>query len=92
VFLVRDAYDAATNRGVQECKNVLVISNVELVCSLDLAADRLKPTDSSPVTGQPVTEGTYTLTVVATGDDTAQAADVAATIVSTGSTFIVAPY
>jgi hypothetical protein len=92
VFLVRDAYDPATNRGVQECLNVLVISNVELVCSLDLSADSLKPTDSSTDTGKKVTEGTYTLTVVATGDDTAQAADVAATIVSTGSTFVVAPY
>lgn len=92
VFLVRDAYDPATNRGVQECKNVLVISNVELVCSLDLAADRLKPDDSSPVSGTPVAEGTYTVTVVATGDASAQASAVAATIVSTGSTFIVAPY
>lgn len=92
VFLVRDAYDPATNRGVQECTNVLVISNVELVCSLDLAADRLKPEDSSTVTGKPVTEGTYTLTVVATGETSANAAAVAATIVSTGSTFVVGPY
>nr|WP_296066522.1 IPT/TIG domain-containing protein [uncultured Actinoplanes sp.] len=92
VFLVRDAYDAATNRGVQECKGVLVISNVELVCTLDLGADRLSPADSKPVTGQKVAEGTYTLTVVATGSAGAKPEEAAASIVSTGSTFIVAPY
>jgi hypothetical protein len=92
VFLVRDAYDAATNRGVAECKGVLVISNLELVCTLDLAADRLSPADSTTVTGKKVTEGTYTLTVVATGSASAKPEEVAASIVSTGSTFIVAPY
>ena len=47
---------------------------------------------SSAVTGKPVAEGTYTLTLVATGSAAAQPAEVAASIVSTGSTFIVAPY
>jgi IPT/TIG domain-containing protein len=90
VFLVKDAYTPDSNRGVQECKRVLVVSNVELMCSLDLTATKLSITDSSAATGL-VPEGTYTLTVVANG---AVAADTPAnpTIVSSGSTFTVAPY
>ncbi|AEV87588.1 Hepatocyte growth factor receptor [Actinoplanes sp. SE50] len=91
VFLVKDAYVAASNRGVQECKKVLVASNTDLVCTLDLGADRLSPTDSSAVSGKTVDEGSYTVTVVANG--ATDAGDAAApTVVSSGATFTVAPY
>jgi hypothetical protein len=92
VFLVRDAYSAGSNRGVQECTNVRLVGSSELVCSLDLSADRLSPSDSSVVTGTPVSEGTYTVTVVANGSPNATDAQAAASIVSTGATFTVAPY
>ncbi|GAA2895162.1 hypothetical protein GCM10010443_68220 [Actinoplanes cyaneus] len=91
IFLVKDAYVAASNRGVQECKGVLVASNTEMVCTLDLTADRLDPSSSAVSTGNKVAEGTYSVVVVASG--AADAGDAAApTIVSSGSTFTVAPY
>ncbi|NMO51229.1 hypothetical protein HH310_08520 [Actinoplanes sp. TBRC 11911] len=90
IFLVGDAYVAASNRGVQECKKVLVVSNTELICTLDLLGDRLNPADSTSTAG-PVPEGTYTITVVANG--ALDAGDAAGpTIVSSGSTFTVGPY
>jgi hypothetical protein len=91
IFLVKDAYVAASNRGVQECKGVLVASNTDMVCTLDLTADRLEPATSAVSTGNKVVEGTYSVVVVANG--ATDAADAAApTIISSGSTFTVAPY
>jgi hypothetical protein len=91
VFLVSGAYDSSTNRGVAECRDVAVISDVELVCTLDLAADRLNPATSVAVPSTPVPEAAYTLTVVESGavgvGPTANP-----TIVSSGSTFTVGPY
>jgi IPT/TIG domain-containing protein len=92
VFLVKDAYDPATNRGVQECKNVRLVSSTELLCALDLSADRLNPADSTTVPGTPVTEATYTVTVVANGAPSADAQTANASIVSAGSTFTVSPF
>jgi hypothetical protein len=92
VFLVKDAYNPATNHGVQECKNVKLVSSSELICQLDLGADRLSPTDSSTVTDTPVAEGTYTVTVVANGSASADLATAGASIVSIASTFTVGPF
>ncbi|MEV0900317.1 IPT/TIG domain-containing protein [Actinoplanes sp. NPDC049802] len=91
VFLVSGAYNAAGNRGVAECDDVAVISDVELVCTLNLAADRLNPATSAPVPSTPVSDGAYTLTVVANGSTGAGPA-ANPTIVSSGSTFTVGPY
>ena len=89
VFLVKDAYVAATNRGVQECRKVLVVNNTELICTLDLLGDRLTPEGGT--TSGPVAEGTYTVTVVANGaTDAGDAAN--PTIVSSGSTFTVSQF
>ncbi|MEU4163754.1 IPT/TIG domain-containing protein [Actinoplanes sp. NPDC026670] len=91
VFLVKDAYDAAANRGVAECSVVVVISDNELICTLDLAAARLSAVDSSVLPDTTIAEGAYILTVVASGDPTAgPAAD--PTIISSGATFTVGPY
>jgi hypothetical protein len=91
VFLVRDDYDPVDNRGVQECTDVLAVSSSELVCTLDLSADRLDPTTSAPVVGEPVTEGTYTITVVADGSLVpADSAD--ASTLSSGATLTIAPH
>jgi hypothetical protein len=92
VFLVRDAYSPSSNRGVQECTNVKLIGSSELVCALNLGADRLSPADSSVVTGTPVADGTYTVTVVANGSTGATDAQAAASTVSTGATFTVSQY
>jgi hypothetical protein len=91
IFLVKDAYNAASNRGVQECAKVLVAKDTDLVCTLDLAANRLDPSTSVPVTDTPVPEGTYTITVVANGSTSAGDA-ASPTVVSSGATFTVAPY
>ncbi|GAB2617289.1 hypothetical protein Aab01nite_30520 [Paractinoplanes abujensis] len=91
VFLVKDAYDPAANRGVAECVVLSVISDNELVCSLDLSADQLNPSDSSTVAGVPVAEGAYIVTVVASGDPAA-GSTAKPTIVSSGATFTVGPY
>jgi hypothetical protein len=90
VFLVKDAYDAAGNRGVAECA-VVVVSDTELICTLDLSADQLSPQDSTTVPNTPIADGAYMLTVVADGDI---GAGIGAnpTIISSGAAFIVAPY
>ncbi|MGK5678062.1 IPT/TIG domain-containing protein [Actinoplanes sp. URMC 104] len=89
VFLVKDAYNQLTNRGVQECKRVMVVSNTELICTFDLLGARLNP-DGTPADG-PVAEGTYTVTVVANG--ATDAGDLAApTVLSSGATFTVGPF
>ncbi|MCY1145360.1 IPT/TIG domain-containing protein [Actinoplanes sp. Pm04-4] len=92
VFLVRDVYDPASNRGIQECGEVLVLDDTELICRLDLAADSLDPADGTPLIGVPVAEGTYTVTIVADGTVGATGAETKATIVTSGATFTVGPY
>ncbi|MDI6101614.1 IPT/TIG domain-containing protein [Actinoplanes sp. NEAU-A12] len=91
VFLVDGAYTPNLNRGVAECRDVVVVSDTELVCTLNLAADRLSPTTSLPVGGSAIVEGAYILTVVADGG-TAAFGSANPTIVSSGATFTVAPY
>ncbi|GIF03681.1 IPT/TIG domain-containing protein [Actinoplanes siamensis] len=90
LFLVEGAYQASTNRGVAECGKVAVIGDTELVCTLDLSADRLSPATSAPVSGQPVPEGAYILTLVADGAPGSGAAN--PTIISSSSVFVVAAY
>jgi hypothetical protein len=90
VFLVDDAYQSSGNRGVAECVVDSVISDRELVCTLDLAADQLSPANSAVVAGSPITDGAYILTVVA--DGSVGAGDPKASIVSSGAAFVVAPY
>jgi hypothetical protein len=90
VFLVEDAYESSSNRGVAECNILIVVSDAELVCALDLAADRLDPQNSMPVPGSLIAEGAYILTVVANGDINA-GPDAKPTIVSSGAAFTVNP-
>ncbi|WP_436527528.1 IPT/TIG domain-containing protein [Actinoplanes sp. HUAS TT8] len=91
VFLVRGAYNSATNRGVAECGKVTAVSDTELVCTLDLSADALSPTTSAPLVGTPIPEDAYILTVVADGS-TGAGSTANPTIVSSGSAFVVGPY
>jgi hypothetical protein len=94
VYLVVGVYDPTvsgsdkTNPEIQECTDVLVISDNELVCRLDLSAS-LTATEVASVS--PVPNGTYTVTVVDTGA-IAATATVSKSIVSSGSTFTVAPF
>jgi hypothetical protein len=67
VFLVQGGYVPASNRGVQECGEMVVIDDTELLCRLDLAADSLDPTTSASQVGVPVAAGDYTVAVVANG-------------------------
>ncbi|WP_250033359.1 IPT/TIG domain-containing protein [Paractinoplanes maris] len=90
VFLVKDAYVPGSNRGVQECKKVMVVSNTELICTFDLLGTRLNPGDGTAADG-PVPEGTYTVTVVANG--ATDAGELASpTALSSGATFTVGPF
>jgi hypothetical protein len=78
-----------------ECTGVVVISDNELICSMNLATGLLVPATgvtASPVAAVP--NGTYTLTVVSNGAIGAGDADPALlqTDISSGSTFTVAPY
>lgn len=77
--------------GVAECEVVVVVSDAELVCTLDLAANQLSPLTSATVPNTPIVEGAYILTVVANGATDA-GYDANPTIVSSGATFTVAPY
>ncbi|MFI7547998.1 IPT/TIG domain-containing protein [Actinoplanes sp. NPDC049599] len=93
VFLVQGAYVAASNRGVKRCTGILVVSDTEIICTLDLTTDRLVAADSTVDTGNKVAEGAYTVTVVANGDPAeADLAVIAASNVNSGATFTVAPY
>ncbi|WP_127504272.1 IPT/TIG domain-containing protein [Actinoplanes solisilvae] len=76
VFLVKDAYDAAGNRGVAECIVDAVVRDTELLCTLTLAG---------------VPDGAYTLTVVENGDPGAGVA-ANPSLVTSGAVFVVAPY
>jgi hypothetical protein len=91
VFLVKDAYVAASNRGVAECDVLAVVSDTELICTLDLSADQLSPADSTVVPSTPIADGAYIVTVVADGATDA-GSDADPTIISSGAAFIVAPY
>jgi hypothetical protein len=92
VFLVNDGYVAASNRGVAECVVEVVVSDTELVCTLDLSAYQLSPADSSMVVPNvPIADGAYILTVVTDGATNA-ASNGNPSIISSGAAFVVAPY
>jgi IPT/TIG domain len=100
VYLVDGAYDPTDNGSAAktlgelgECLNVLVISDTELICTVNTA-----DSDGAGSNGAVIPNGTYTLTVVNDGGVDVQAggasadANYSASIVSSGSTFTVAPY
>jgi hypothetical protein len=110
VFLVKGAYSANTaaattytNGPQARCASVVVISDTELICSLDLATGAITAS-TGVAASSAVPDGTYTLTVVsngasgtsATNDPLAAAATTPTGIlvsdISSGSTFTVAPY
>ncbi|MDR7280395.1 beta strand repeat-containing protein [Catenuloplanes atrovinosus] len=78
---------------IQECTSVLVISDLELLCTLDLT-NSVTNTDPPTPTGNPVPNGTYTVTVVSSGvvGDATAVADVTQSLITSGSTFTVSPY
>ncbi|WP_067503325.1 IPT/TIG domain-containing protein [Actinoplanes sp. TFC3] len=104
VYLVDGAYNPAdssgnkTNGPVAECTGVLVVSDGELICTLNLAAGALDAAGAVQSPTAAVAEGTYTLTVVSNGGVDVQPAGTNAdanyqkSIVSSGSTFTVAPF
>ena len=96
VYLVNDTYSAAATSGdwttppVTECGGVIPISDNEIICELDLG--ETLDADGTVDTAADVAEGTYTVAVVSNGAPgaTLNASDVS--IISSGSTFTVAPY
>ncbi|AGZ44730.1 Hepatocyte growth factor receptor [Actinoplanes friuliensis DSM 7358] len=108
VYLVRGEYDPTdasnlkANGPVVECRSVLVISDTEIICTINLAT-KLDPADqTTPMTGpnDEVPLGAYTVTVVNNGDIDVQPSganeDLTNPFVKTDltstSTFTVAPY
>ena len=105
VWLVDGQYDPGATAGTPattyvvgptaECTGVTVISDNELLCTLNLATGGLDPDDATALSGGAanVANGTYTLTVVSNGDIAASDSDgYLVTDISSGSTFTVAPY
>lgn len=105
VWLVNGQYDPGDTAGtpattyvngpLAECTGVIVISDNELLCTLNLATGGLVPTTGAAASGAAanVSNGAYTLTVVSNGDIAASDLDgYAVTDISSGSTFTVAPY
>jgi hypothetical protein len=97
VYLVDGEYDqTATTPGskdnaqIAECTSVLRISDVELICTLDLSGTITAAGVAVPAT--PVPDGTYTVTVVNNGAVAALANAVTQSIISSGSTFTVSEY
>jgi hypothetical protein len=76
VFLVKDAYVAASNREKAECIVQTVVRDTELLCTLDLTG---------------VADGAYVLTVVEDGSPGASL-NGKPTLVTSGAVFSVAPY
>jgi hypothetical protein len=103
VYLVTGAYDPTANSGktngeTGECVNVLLISDTELICTLDTA--KAFGATSAAANNIAVPNGAYTLTVVNDGQADAQSGGAnydatdpfTSTIITSGSTFTVAPY
>ncbi|GAB2617303.1 hypothetical protein Aab01nite_30540 [Paractinoplanes abujensis] len=109
VFLVDGAYNAGTttsvytNGPVARCTGVVIISDSELICQLNLATGKLTSTTGAAANAI-VPEGTYTLTVVSNGatktgatndptlTPTVTPAGITVSDISSGSTFTVANY
>src|SRR5262249_36809804 len=92
VYIVAGDYDPPDSSGktlgeTGECLNVLVVSDTELICTLDTALAYGQGGD------QPIADGTYTITVVSEGDADVQTGGAnddsgyTKSIVSSGSTF-----
>jgi hypothetical protein len=98
VYLVAGAYDptdassAKTKGESAECVNVLVVSDTELICTLNTTHAYNQGSDPA------IANGVYTLTVVNDGGLDVQTggananANFSQSIISSGSTFTVAPY
>jgi IPT/TIG domain len=94
VYIVQGDYDATDNSSAKtlaqagECVNVLVVSDVELICTLNTA-------DNNNQSGDPaIANGVYSIVVVNDGqiDANTANAEYSESIISSGSTFTVAPY
>jgi hypothetical protein len=96
VYIVKGAYDptAASKPTPEtgECVNVLLISDTELICTLNTLHAYNQNADSA------IGNGAYTVTVVNDGQPDVQVgganadANYTSTIITSGSTFTVAPY
>jgi len=94
VYLVAGDYDATDNSSVKtvaevgECVNVLVVSDTELICTLNTLKAFNQTANSA------IANGVYTLTVVNDGQVDAATNNTlySESIISSGSTFTVAPY
>jgi hypothetical protein len=98
IFLVNDRYSAAgsntttwTTPPLADCTGVILISDQELLCTLNLT-DTLTAGGTLTGTPTPVADGTYTIEVVNNGQPTATLAAYDTSIISSGSTFTVAPF
>ncbi|MEU8233774.1 IPT/TIG domain-containing protein [Actinoplanes sp. NPDC048967] len=104
VYLVDGVYDATDttptekdNPPIAECEAALVLSDTALLCSLNLE-DKLVAATGAQSVGAEVPEGVYTITVVNSGLTASAAAaanpvvTISSSILTSGSTFTVAPY
>ncbi|BCY13909.1 IPT/TIG domain-containing protein [Actinoplanes sp. L3-i22] len=89
LFLVVGAYNSSNNRGVAECVRVGVVTDTELVCTLDLSGNQLSPVNSALVPSTPIADGAYILTLVTDGSLGVGANP---TNINSGSAFVVGPY
>jgi len=86
------ATDAQAVKAISFCNGVLPISDTEIICSLDLTQSIASVATNAPTfQATDVPAGTYTMTVVNSGEDL-EATEYNYSIVSSGSTFTVAPY
>ena len=84
--------DAQALAAVSYCNSVLQISDTEIICTLALDNTIASVATNTPtLAAADVPSGTYTVTVVNSGEDL-NAADFDFSIVSSGATFTVAPY
>ncbi|GAA0422917.1 hypothetical protein Aca07nite_24010 [Actinoplanes capillaceus] len=90
----RPAVTVAGPNPVSHCNGVLPISDAEIICTLDLSdsiASTATTVNEPDFTGNPVAEGTYTVTVVNDGQSV-DSGSVNFSAVSSSSTFTVASF
>ncbi|MEU8238589.1 IPT/TIG domain-containing protein [Actinoplanes missouriensis] len=102
VFLVTTDWFASANGGtngawatvdpVTACTGIVVISDVELICTLALNNLLDATTKDFTAATDEVADGTYSLVVVEDASDTSTVVDVDFSRISSGSTFTVADY
>ena len=83
---------AAAARPIALCYDAVVLSDTELLCTLDLNTTLDPAADTATTTGADVPDGAYNVQIIQTNAAAATAVQAAPTAITSGSTFTVSAY